>query len=142
MTKKNSPMQLIDYISLEMEIPVQMSLLHMEQTGMALDRNQLEELSEEISSHIGELETEIFRLNGYRRFAVSSSREVAQALRIRTKNGSIAAKCTRSQLLKCEHPMAKLILEHRSLHAILSKSIQPLVKKTRENNRQVNLTLF
>lgn len=117
-----------------MEMPVQKSLLHMEQTGMALERNALEVLSEQISDYIGELETEIFRLNG-KRFAVNSSRQVAQALKVRKKNGSIAAKCTRAQLLQIAHPMAKLILEHRSLHAILSKSVQPLIKKTGDDNR-------
>lgn len=117
-----------------MEMPIQKSLLHMEQTGMALDRRRLEVLSEEISDFIGELETEIYRMNG-KRFAVSSSRAVAQALQIRKKNGAMAAKCTRAQLLQCKKPIAKLILEHRSLHAILLKSIQPLINKTHDNNR-------
>lgn len=106
----------------------------MEQTGMALDRNALEVLSEQISDYIGELETEIFRLNG-KRFSVSSSKQVAQALGIRKKNGSLAAKCSRAQLLQSSNPMAKLILEHRSLHAILLKSIQPLIRKTNDDNR-------
>lgn len=119
---------------IEMEMPVQKSLLHMEHTGMALDRAALETLSEQISDYIGELETEIFRLNG-KRFAVNSSRAVAQALKIRKKNGAMASKCTRAQLLQCRYPIAKLILEHRSLHAILSKSVQPLIRKTSDNNR-------
>lgn len=117
-----------------MEMLVQKSLIHMEQTGMALNRNALEVLSERISDYIGELETEIYRING-KRFAVSSSRAVAQALRVRKKNGAMAAKCSRAQLLQSTHPMAKLILEHRSLHAILSKSIQPLIKKINDDNR-------
>lgn len=117
-----------------MEMPIQKSLLHMEQIGMALDRRRLEELGLQISDYIGDLEAEIFRLNG-KRFAVSSSRAVAQALQIRKKNGSMAAKCTRAQLLQSKKPIAKLILEHRSLHAILLKSIQPLIKKTHDNNR-------
>lgn len=117
-----------------MEMPIQKSLLHMEQTGMALDRSWLQELSEQISNHIGELEREIYRLNG-KRFAVSSSRAVAQALQIRKKNGAMAAKCTRAQLLQCKNPIAKLILEHRSLHAIHLKSIHPLINKTHDNNR-------
>lgn len=117
-----------------MEMPIQKSLLHMEQIGMALDRRRLEALSEEISDYIGDLETEIFRLNG-KRFAVNSTRAVAQALQIRKKNGTMARKCTRAQLLQCKTPIAKWILEHRSLHAILNKSIQPLIKKIQNNNR-------
>lgn len=124
-----------------MEMPVQKTLLHMEQTGMALERNALEVLSDQISDYIGELEAEIFRLNG-KRFAINSSRQVAQALGVRKKNGSIAAKCTRVQLLQIiNNPMApncklaKLTLEHRSLHAILSKSVQPLIKMTSDDDR-------
>lgn len=120
----------------EMEMPIQKSLLHMEQTGMGLKRNFLETLSEQISDYIGELETEIYRLNG-KRFAVNSSKQVAQALRVRKRNGAFATKCTRAQLLQMQYtnPMAKLILEHRSLYAILSKSVQPLIKKTTDDNR-------
>lgn len=117
-----------------MEMPIQMSLLHMEQTGMALDRSRLDKLREEISEHIGELQNEIFRLHG-KRFAVSSSRAVADALRIRNRNGSMAKRCTRAQLLKSTNPIAQLILEHRSLHAIHSKSIVPLANKAHESNR-------
>lgn len=119
---------------IEMEMPVQKSLLQMEQTGMSLDKNALLLLSEQISDYIGDLETEIFRLNG-KRFAVNSSKQVAHALKVRKKNGAIAAKCTRAQLMQCTNPMAKLILEHRSLHAILSKSVQPLIKQTGDDNR-------
>lgn len=118
----------------EMEMPIQKSLLHMEQTGMAIDRIALEALSDQISDYIGDIEKEIFRLNG-KRFAVTSTKSVAQALKIRKKNGSMAAKCTRAQLLLCTQPMAKLIMEHRSLHAILSKSIQPLLRKICDNQR-------
>lgn len=115
-------------------MPIQKSLVHMEQTGMALQRNALDALSEQISDHIGELEEEIFRLNG-KRFAVNSSAQVAQALKVYKKNGKIAKKCTRAQLLQMTHPMAKLILEHRSLNAILTKSIQPLIKNMSDDNR-------
>lgn len=134
MSSKNS-VKFVEYIYfIEMEMPIQKSLLHMEQTGMALERNALEVLSEEISDYIGDLETEIFRLNGTR-FAINSSRQVAQALKVRKKNGSMAAKCTKVQLLQITHPMAKRIREYRSLHAILTKSIQPLIKKTSDDNR-------
>lgn len=121
-------------VFIEMEMPVQKSLIEMEQTGMALDRHALDVLSEQISDYIGELETELFNLHG-KRFTVTSSKSVAHVLKIRKKNGAMASKCTRAQLLQCTQPMAKLILEHRSLHAILAKSIQPLHRKTSDNNR-------
>lgn len=126
----------------EMEMLIQRSLLRMELIGMAVDGNCLDTLSEQISDHIGRLEKEIFRLNG-KRFAVNSSKTVAQVLRICKKNGTQAKRCTRADLEKCGNPIAKLILEHRSLIAILSNSIQPLIKKV-ENNRygMIILTFF
>lgn len=117
-----------------MEMPVQKSLIQMEQTGMSIDKNALLLLSEQISDYIGDLETEIFRLNG-KRFAVNSSKQVAYALGVRKKNGAMASKCTRAQLLQSTNVIAKWILEHRSLHAILSKSVQPLLKQISDDNR-------
>lgn len=119
-----------------MEMPIQRSLLHMERNGMGVDVKRLKTLGEQISDHIGRIESEIFRLNG-KRFPVNSSKDVAQILKICKKDGTQAKKCTRANLMKCPNPMAKLILEHRSLNAILSKSIQPLAKKV-INNRYFN----
>lgn len=115
-----------------MDMPIQRSLLHMERNGMGVDANRLKTLGEQISDHIGRIESEIFRLNG-KRFPVNSSKEVAQALKMHKKDGAQAKRCTRADLMKCSNPMAKLILEHRSLNAILSKSIQPLDKKVINN---------
>lgn len=115
-----------------MEMQIQKSLLHMEIVGIGVDSNRLDTLSLEISDHIGRLETEIFRLNG-KRFPVNSSKTVAQVLKLCKKNGTQAKRCTRADLEKCSNPMAKLILEHRSLNAILSKTIQPLTHKVNDN---------
>lgn len=112
----------------EMEMPIQRSLLLMELKGMALNEIVLNDLQLNISDQIERLENELFRLHG-KRFAIGSSKSVAQALRICRKNGAIAARCTRKDLLNSNHPLAKLILEHRSLTAILTKSIQPLCRK-------------
>lgn len=116
-----------------MEMPIQKSLFHMELIGMSLDKIILDNLRENISDHIEKLEKEMFRLHG-KRFSVNSTRAVAHTLRIYGKNGTAAAKCTRKDLLNSSNPIAKLVLEHRSLYAILSKTILPLLKKT-DNNR-------
>lgn len=126
----------------EMDMPIQRSLLHMERNGMGVDANRLKTLREQISDHIGRIESEIWRLNG-KRFPVNSSRAVAQALNIYKKDGTQAKKCTRADLMKCSNPMAKMILEHRSLNAILSKSIQPLAEKVINNRYFIaNYSIF
>lgn len=124
----------------EMDMPIQKVLLHMELNGMAVNLNCLETLTEQISDHIGRIETEIYRLNG-KRFAVYSSKTVAQVLKICKKNGTQAKRCTRADLEKCSNPIAKLILEHRSLNAILSKSIQPLSTKVINNRLKMHYTI-
>lgn len=115
-----------------MEMPIQKSLFHMEMIGMSLNHVILDNLRENISDHIERLEKEMFRLHG-KRFSVNSTKAVAQVVRIYRKNGKGAAKCTRKDLLHSSNPIAKLILEHRSLFAILSNTILPLIKRTVDN---------
>lgn len=109
-------------------MPIQKSLLKMEIFGISVDRSVMEKLNLEISEIISELETEMYRMNG-KRFRTSSSRDLAQILRIKNKDGTISARCTRADIESSSHPMAKLILEHRKLNAILSKTIQPLLRR-------------
>lgn len=100
----------------------------MELVGMALDKSTLEELGMEINDYTEKIEKELYRLNG-KRFQINSPKVVAQILQIRRKNGTMAARCKRADLEKSENPMAKLILEHRKLTAILRNTIQLLLQK-------------
>lgn len=107
---------------------IQKSLLRMELNGIAVKRSTMETLNLEINECMKELEGEMYRMNG-KRFQTKSSREIAQILKIRNKNGTISAKCTRSDIENSNLPIARLILEHRKLNAILSQTIQPLLKR-------------
>lgn len=111
-----------------MEMPIQKSLLRMELYGISIDRTVMENLNLEINDHMKCLEAEMFRLNG-KRFRPNSSRELAQILQIRNKNGAIMSQCKRADIENSNHPIAKLLLEHRKLNAILSKTIQPLLRQ-------------
>lgn len=112
----------------DMEMPVQKSLLKMETFGISVDRSVMEKLNLDISESMAELESEMYRMNG-KRFRPSAPRDLAQILKVRNKDGTISARCTRADIENSSHPIAKLILEHRKLNAILSKTIQPLLRR-------------
>lgn len=108
-----------------MEMPIQKSLLQMEITGIAVDRHLMENLNLEINDHMRKLEQDMQRLNG-KPFRVNSRQEIARILRIPQSKGNV--KIPRAEIEKSDHPIAKLLLQHRSLGAILAKTIQPLSK--------------
>lgn len=102
---------------------------------MALNKRAMEKLSEELSDYIELVEKELYRLNG-KRFAINSTKTVAQVLKIRKKNGGISSRCRRADLEQSDQPMAKLILEYRKLLAIQRNSVLPLLEKI-VNNRYI-----
>lgn len=111
-----------------MEMPIQKSLLYMETTGIAVDRHLMENLNLEINEHMRQLEEDMQRLNG-KPFRINSRQEIARILKI----GGPNVKIHRAEIEKSNHPIAKLLLQHRSLGAILSKTIQPLLRTIVDN---------
>ncbi|MGH2550127.1 MAG: 5'-3' exonuclease H3TH domain-containing protein, partial [Thermomicrobiales bacterium] len=61
------------------ELPLIPVLVEMERTGVALDLDYLKELSDEITSRIGQIEQEIFTLAG-RTFNINSTKQIATLL--------------------------------------------------------------
>lgn len=108
-----------------MEMPIQKSLLLMEITGIAVNHHLIENLNLEITDHMRQLEQDMHALNGST-FRFYSRQEIARILRIPHANPN--TKISRDEIEKSDHPIAKLLLQHRSLSAILSKTIQPLMK--------------
>lgn len=84
----------------------------------------------EIIDQMRELEKEMQQLNG-KPFHVNSRQEIARILRIPQAKANV--KIPRAEIEKSNHPIAKLLLQHRSLGAILSKTIQPLSKTIVDN---------
>lgn len=96
----------------------------MENTGIAVNRHLMENLNLEINDHMRLLEQDMTKLNG-KPFRVNSRQEIARILRIPNAKGNVIP---RAEIEKSTHPIAKLLLQHRSLGAILGKTIQPLLK--------------
>lgn len=116
----------------DIEMPLVPVLTRMEQTGVAIDLDYLSKFSEEISSRLHEVESEIYDLAG-QTFNVNSTRQLAtilfEELKLpsgkRTKTGySVDQQVLEN--LRTEHPLVELILEYRSLGKLLSTYVDAL----------------
>lgn len=108
-----------------MEMPIQKSLLCLEITGIAVNRHMMENLNLEINEHMRQLEIDMQKING-KPFRVNSRQDIARILKI--GNGNTNRTIPRAEIEQSNHPIARLLLQHRSLGAILAKTIQPLMK--------------
>lgn len=97
----------------------------MENTGIAVSRHLMENLNLEINDLMRQLEQDMQKING-KPFRINSRQEIARILLI--SNAKANVKIPRAEIEKSNHPIAKLLLQHRSLGAILSKTIQPLLR--------------
>lgn len=109
----------------DMEMPIQKSLLCLENTGISVDRHMMENLSLEINEHMRQLELDMAKIHG-KPFRVNSKQEIARILKI--PFGPSKRTISRKEIEKTNHPITKYLLQHRSLDAILAKTIQPLMK--------------
>jgi DNA polymerase-1 len=116
----------------DIEMPLVPVLTRMEQTGVAIDLDYLSRFSEEISTRLHEVETEIYELAG-QTFNINSTRQLAtilfEELKLpsgkRTKTGySVDQQVLEN--LRSEHPLVELILEYRSLGKLLSTYVDAL----------------
>lgn len=126
--EEKSQMPLLSNIELPL-IPV---LVEMERTGVALDLDYLKELSDEITSRIGQIEQEIFQLAG-RSFNINSTKQIATLLfeefklpsGRKTKTGySVDSDVLEN--LRDAHPMVGLVLEFRTLGKLKSTYVDSL----------------
>jgi DNA polymerase-1 len=114
------------------ELPLIPVLVEMERTGVALDLDYLKELSDEITSRLGQIEQEIFTLAG-RSFNINSTKQIATLLfeefklpsGRKTKTGySVDSDVLEN--LRDAHPMVGLVLEYRTLGKLKSTYVDSL----------------
>lgn len=116
----------------EIELPLVPILIDMERTGVAVDTDYLKALSNEITTRMGELEEEIYRLAG-REIKVNSTRQIAALLfdelklrsGRRTKTG-FSVDVDVLEAIRGEHPIVEAILEHRTLGKLKSTYVDAL----------------
>jgi DNA polymerase-1 len=116
----------------EVEMPLVRVLLDMEMTGVALDVDELKQLSRQMYQRIAELEERIHLLAGHP-FNVSSTQQLGEVLfeelglpvKARTKTG-YSTRASVLEELKNEHEIIELILEHRQLTKLKSTYLDSL----------------
>ncbi|HEM62499.1 MAG TPA: DNA polymerase I, partial [Chloroflexi bacterium] len=116
----------------DVEMPLVRVLLDMEMTGVALDVDELKQLSSEMYQRIQELEGRIQTLAGHP-FNVSSTQQLGEVLfeelglpvKARTKTG-YSTRADVLEELRSEHEIIDLILEHRQLTKLKSTYLDSL----------------
>jgi DNA polymerase-1 len=128
--------QKLEKLLLEMELPLAVMLVDVEQNGIRLDVKYLEKLSDKLHARIKELEKEIHAEAGSK-FNINSTQQLSVVLfedlaispmgLTKTKTGISTAA---DELLKIrdEHPIVKLIEEYRELTKLTSTYIDALPK--------------
>ncbi len=116
----------------DVEMPLVGVLMDMEMVGVALDVDELKEISRGMHQRIAELEGQIQELAGHR-FNVSSTQQLGEVLfgelglpvKARTKTG-YSTRASVLEDLRAEHPIVDLILEHRQLTKLKSTYLDAL----------------
>jgi len=119
----------------EVEMPLVPVLAAMERTGVRLDVEELDRMSEELGARLGELEVRIHELVGYA-FNINSTQQLSDALfkRLnlpsqgvrRTKSGHYSTAASVLERLQGQHPVIDLVLEQRELSKLKSTYVDAL----------------
>ncbi|KWQ04551.1 DNA polymerase I [Acinetobacter harbinensis] len=143
LSKKLAEVPALSGILHNIEMPVARVLTAMEENGIELDVNFLDQLSVEFSTAIADLEQQITALAG-QSFNVSSPKQVGEVLfeTLGLKGGKKTAtgqySTSESILEKIEHPISALILEYRGLSKLKSTYTDGLQKQAHPDSRRVH----
>lgn len=143
LSKKLAEVPALSGILHNIEMPVARVLTAMEENGIELDVNFLDQLSVEFSTTIADLEQQITTLAG-QSFNVSSPKQVGEVLfeTLGLKGGKKTAtgqySTSESILEKIEHPISALILEYRGLSKLKSTYTDGLQKQAHPDSRRVH----
>jgi len=130
-------------ILLNIEMPVARVLTGMEENGIKLDLNFLDQLGNEFSTTIQNLENEIVEIAG-ESFNVSSPKQVGEVLfeKMGLKGGKKTAtgqySTSENILEKIDHPITELILEYRGLSKLKSTYTDGLLKQANNDSQRVH----
>lgn len=125
------------------EMPVARVLTGMEEDGIKLDHKFLDQLSVEFSDTMQTLENQATELAG-ETFNIASPKQVGEVLfdKLGIKGGKKTAtgqySTSESILEKIEHPLAEVILEHRSLAKLKNTYTDRLVEQSHDATHRVH----
>ncbi len=125
------------------EMPVARVLTGMEEDGIKLDHQFLDQLSVEFSETIQTLENQATELAG-EAFNIASPKQVGEILfdKLGLKGGKKTAtgqySTSESILEKIEHPLAEVILEHRGLAKLKNTYTDRLIEQSHDATHRVH----
>lgn len=125
------------------EMPVARVLTLMEENGIQLDLNFLDQLGVDFARTMQDLENQIVELAG-ENFNVSSPKQVGEILfdKLGLKGGKKTAtgqySTSESVLEKIEHPISSLILDYRGLSKLKSTYTDGLLKQANNDTHRVH----
>ncbi|EOR09297.1 DNA polymerase I [Acinetobacter tandoii] len=125
------------------EVPVARVLTSMEENGIQLDLQFLDQLGEDFSKTMQDLENQITELAG-QPFNVSSPKQVGEILfeKLGLKGGKKTATgqytTSESILEKLDHPISALILDYRGLSKLKSTYTDGLLKQANNDSHRVH----
>nr|WP_279052374.1 DNA polymerase I [Acinetobacter tandoii] len=125
------------------EVPVARVLTSMEENGIQLDLQFLDQLGEDFSKTMQDLENQITELAG-QPFNVSSPKQVGEILfeKLGLKGGKKTAtgqySTSESILEKLDHPISALILDYRGLSKLKSTYTDGLLKQANNDSHRVH----
>lgn len=130
----------------QIEEPLIFVLSEMEERGIAIDKNYLEELSKEYEKKIERVSQEIYSLAGMS-FNLNSPKQLREVLYGKLKlkplkKGKTGPSTDETTLrsLSREHPIPNLILQHRELSKIKSTYIQGLLNSISPQDGKIHTT--
>ncbi len=124
----------IEDLFYNIEMPLVPVLAYIERNGMKLDLDALKQTSEDFTTRMGNLESEIYSLAGME-FNISSPKQVGEVLfeklkvvekAKKTKTGQYSTSEDVLESLRSKHPVVEKILDYRGLKKLLSTYVDSL----------------
>lgn len=128
------------------EMPLMPVLVRIEQNGVRLDTEALEETGRQFRDRLHELEMDIYRLAG-REFTITSPKQVGEVLfedlkisdkAKKTKTGQYSTSEEVLESFRTKHPIVEKILAHRGLKKLLSTYVEALPKLINERTNRIH----
>ena len=135
------------FVYAKIEMPVLPVLYRMERNGVLLDRRKLEAQSHELGKEILEKETRAYELAG-QPFNLGSPKQIQEILferqklpvKKKTPSGQPSTYADSLAELALDHPLPKLILEHRALSKLKSTYTDKLPRSVNPRTGRVHTT--